>query len=354
MKFVHCLKYSWCIIYGKAFWVITGMVSIGFFCLLVSLNLFIELNSELSKPLELRYSINEAYDLPISEIKLIKGVQEITEYHENIYKLQYKGYGADVKIVGYSNDYLEDITGQELPPSQTIPYIIIEETLLNSMKNDEEKYLEISDQKTLILEDVIIINGNNYQKCRIVGIVAKNEKLTNQEQNKQSVVYTDLKGYSMIDSSRTENLSVSINSNNQSFVEQYEENNSIRGTEKNYLICLSNGYNIEQILALLDNYGLVNNSELNLEEYISFLNDIKQQGIRVFCISMLIYICATFLLYYQSKFSQQNNRDFWEYIQIYDSKNKYKKYIIMGSVFLYYLCGSAIGTVIWGINFIAM
>lgn len=341
MRRIECLKYAGRILRQRSTFVICVVLILALQWFISGLSYFCDLYSEMSAPVELQCTLSmDALD-QVEQIRALPGVRSMVRFAETPLKMFYKGYHADVQLLGTETEYLLERYGDRIAVpdmSGPMPYIIISERLTRTLVNDKKEAMA-EDADSLLLESIELGTG---QKARICGIISDHKDHAGTDAAADTTpeplyIYTTLEGYDAL-----------AGTVSQDDAEAADESESYT-----YFLELENGFHLEKLLDLLSANGISFLSQNGSDDLMSDWNLRMDDGWQSLTLFLVSLICFALLYYDQGRLWMARHQPFVEYLLQYDRSGRTWRRIYRCRLIVYIGIG-LIGAVLWRLFFLAV
>lgn len=237
------------------------------------------------------------------ELEDIEGVRAASLFFQIQQRVEIDGYSGDIDIYGMDLEYLQIKyqDGIKVPLDSTMPYVIIDEKAMRTLKDQSGRKLEIDILEEYILQ-TISIGETSPILARICGIGEEEagDETTVDQENRQS---GDTEGgiYMTLDS--FENVSDSMTKNS-----------------GQWIVYLDSGRNIDIVIKKIEKLGYMVEMGEGLEENVELWQQWNQSLIFKISSCISLFISGVFIIYYQDREWKQENENFVLWINSMDKK----------------------------------
>lgn len=335
MRRIECLKYAGRTLRQRSTFVLCAVLVLSLQWLFSGLSYFYDLYNEMSAPVELQCALTEQALDQVAQIRALSGVRSMVRYAETSLTLSYKGYHAQVQLLGAETEYLMERYGDVIAVpdmSGPMPYVIISQRLPKTMVNDKKETLGEEAVPNLLFESIELGSG---QKARICGIIpddADNDGNAAAADDKTAPVYiyTTLEGYEAL--TRTQS---------QDDVEDINESESYC-----YFLELENGFHLETLLDLLSENGITFLSQNGSENLVGDWNQRMDDGWQALSLFLVSMVCFALLYFDEGRLWMARHQPFVEYLLQYDRSGRTWRRIYRSRMAIY-LGAGLVGAALW-------
>lgn len=324
MRRIECLKYAGRMLRQRSTLVLCAVLILALQWIFSGISYFYDLYNEMSALVELQCTLTREASDQVEQIRALSGVRSMVQYAETSLKLSYKGYHAEVQLLGAEADYLMMRYGDFIAVpdmSGPMPYIIINERLPQSMVNDKKETMGEEAADGLLFESIELGSGH---KARICGIIPDHEDYDGKDAAADAkpaplYIYTTLEGYDAL-----------IGTESQGDVADTNESESYH-----YFIELENGFHLEALLNLLSGNGITLLSQNGSEDLVGDWSLRMDDGWQTLTLFLVSFICFVLLYYDQGRLWSARHQPFVEYLLQYDRSGRSLRRIYRYRIILY-------------------
>lgn len=247
--------------------------------------------------------------LHINTVEVLKSVDKVDfvfKYKMSIHTICMGEFSTKVCLIGIEDKEFLQIMEQDIyiQPSAAMPYVLIKEDLVNSLKNKEAQKLIIEDNKELLAKDIdIVIDDSMARKARICGIInEKNYKQINaftsvineDYEEIENIIIASIEDYDMITLDSTDSEKI---------------NNDL---EEPYLVCISRGNHLNNVIDILKRNNVSVNMEI--EQMLIDRSKGKENAIEDLLFGISLLINSVLVCKIKWTVWENEHKDFIEYI----------------------------------------
>lgn len=335
MNRVEVLKISFRTLCKKGTIVTILLFAAAFYCLYSGIIGVYSLYIKMSEKVYIHCTIPEEMMNNLDKISELENIVYVTEIRETVYRLSFRGYYADVTLVGMDRQVLVECYTDVLAasPNGSMPYIVVDTSLVDRLKNDNKEKIKEMSEDDLLLKTVTL-NGKEARVCGVVNVSDDTKKeADSNDESKAVYVYMTLEDYEKLtESLDKQQLNDSLNDEGKDY-------------SNNYYIEIKSGFALDELLETFQKWGI--SVQLQDGDNISLEKWKREWGMAgtYMALYFIMLVCGMILQYYQKILWIKEHDNFIYYVVQGDKSGKMLRRVFrlrLEVCFLFGICGGGV------------